>query len=197
MHERKSPGDRPGQRCLGGPFDRAQSVHMPSVQTVAPEERAEMKVRNPDDGRFGFDGNMDRICVCGHLLGVHGPRGIECLAGTNVPDDPNPPGVECSCTRFKPAPAPRTVSVECYYDRCREKLIFQLEKGAKKADASHELDEIAGKLGWVIGLDRAGQAQHACPDHAFSLVDAMPLADMRKREKRRRALSDSVTIDRS
>lgn len=156
-----------------------------------------MKVRNPDDGRFAFDGNMNRICACGHLLGVHGPRGIECLAGTNVPNDPNPPGIECPCTRFQPAPAPRTVSIECHYDRCRERMIFQVKKGARMSDAREEMAEITGKLGWVLGLDGEGQAQHACPIHADSLIDAEPLYDMRQGERRRRALCDSVTIDRN
>jgi hypothetical protein len=59
--------------------------------------------REPGNMRFAFDNNFERMCICGHKLGVHGPGGIECLAGTNVPDDPNPPGVECECVRFKPS----------------------------------------------------------------------------------------------
>ena len=58
--------------------------------------------RDVHNGQFGFDGQWDRLCVCGHRLGVHGCAGVECLAGTNVPDDPNPRGVECLCTKFKP-----------------------------------------------------------------------------------------------
>jgi hypothetical protein len=57
--------------------------------------------REPGNMRFAFDGDMNRMCTCGHRLGVHGPGGIECLAGTNVWDDPNPRGVECECTKFK------------------------------------------------------------------------------------------------
>lgn len=155
-----------------------------------------MSLRNPDDGRFAFDGNMNRICVCGHRLGIHGPRGIECLAGTNVPDDPNPPGVECPCTKFRPAATPRTVSIECYYDRCRERMLFQVHKGARMSDAHDELSEIAGALGWVIGIDYAGQAQHACPNHADTLIDQVPLFTLRDRPGPRKALCDSVTIDR-
>lgn len=57
--------------------------------------------REPGNKRFAFNNDFSRICICGHTLGVHGPGGIECLVGTNVPDDPNPPGVECECVRFK------------------------------------------------------------------------------------------------
>lgn len=59
--------------------------------------------RDVHNGQFGFDGNFDRLCKCGHRLGVHGPAGVECLAGTNVPDDPNPRGVECPCVKFRPS----------------------------------------------------------------------------------------------
>lgn len=152
--------------------------------------------REPGTKRFAFGDDFDRMCRCGHRLGVHGPGGIECLAGTNVPNDPNPRGVECACTKFKPAPAPRTVSIQCNYDRCRHMMMFQVQKGARMTDANHDLDEAAGQLGWVIGLDRDGQAQHACPDHAFSLIDAMPLADMRSRKSRPWALCDSMPVER-
>lgn len=59
--------------------------------------------RDVRNGQFGFDGNWDRMCVCGHKLGVHGMGGVDCMAGTNVPDDPNPRGVWCDCEKFRPS----------------------------------------------------------------------------------------------
>ena len=31
-----------------------------------------MSQKREHDGRYAFDGNYDRVCVCGHTLGVHG-----------------------------------------------------------------------------------------------------------------------------
>lgn len=63
--------------------------------------KAHRQFRDVHNGQFGFDGDFDRLCKCGHRLGVHGPAGVECLAGTGVMDDPGPRGVECPCTKFK------------------------------------------------------------------------------------------------
>jgi hypothetical protein len=57
--------------------------------------------RDERNGQFGFDGQWDRLCTCGHRLGVHGAGGVDCLAGTNVPDDPNPRGIFCDCEKFR------------------------------------------------------------------------------------------------
>jgi hypothetical protein len=74
---------------------------------AALESVVRMQNREPGNMRYAFDGDMERVCTCGHRLGVHGPGGIECLAGTNVPDDPNPPGAECECVKFKTPRKPR------------------------------------------------------------------------------------------
>lgn len=58
------------------------------------------QLRDPQSGQFAFDGRWDRLCVCGHTLGVHCAGGFDCLAGTNCTNDPNPPGKFCDCQKF-------------------------------------------------------------------------------------------------
>ena len=57
---------------------------------------ADLMARDASTGRFraGFD----RLCICGHRLGLHAaanPR--PCFVGTGIPDDP---GGGCDCPRF-------------------------------------------------------------------------------------------------
>ncbi len=60
--------------------------------------------RHHSNGQFAYSGDMERMCVCGHKLGVHAAVGPhDCFAGTNCPDDPNPPGVFCDCQKFRPS----------------------------------------------------------------------------------------------
>lgn len=55
--------------------------------------------RDQTSGEYAFDGRFDRMCVCGHALGVHTAGGFDCLAGTNCMDDPHP-GKHCDCQKF-------------------------------------------------------------------------------------------------
>lgn len=63
------------------------------------------EIRREADGRYGFDGNWERLCVCGHSLGVHAAQndtgkrpcfnedsGI--VGGTGEP---------CDCKHFRPS----------------------------------------------------------------------------------------------
>lgn len=65
------------------------------------EEVKKSQARDHRTGEYAFDGNWDRMCVCGHRLGVHGDGGLDCLAGTNVLDDPSPRGAFCNCLKFR------------------------------------------------------------------------------------------------
>jgi hypothetical protein len=47
------------------------------------EEPKKRKVRDVRTGEFAFDNNFDRMCVCGHTLGVHVHGGWDC--GLNPP----------------------------------------------------------------------------------------------------------------
>jgi hypothetical protein len=52
------------------------------------------------DGRFTYDGDYDRLCRCGHRLGVHaGAAPHDCFN-----EDPSVgDGCECKCQKFRPA----------------------------------------------------------------------------------------------
>lgn len=53
--------------------------------------------RERSTGRYGFDGNWERLCTCGHRLGFHtGVAPHSCIASDFIKCD-------CECTRFRPA----------------------------------------------------------------------------------------------
>jgi hypothetical protein len=54
--------------------------------------------RDPVTHRYAYFGNFDRVCQCGHTLGVHIAGGFEC--GTT--GDPNDPAWGCKCEKFRP-----------------------------------------------------------------------------------------------
>jgi hypothetical protein len=55
-----------------------------------------------DDGRYTFDGKLDRICVCGHTLAHHAAAAPhECFVSTYSHSDPN--RAECDCPKFRPS----------------------------------------------------------------------------------------------
>lgn len=61
--------------------------------------------RERETGRYGFDGDFERLCVCGHPLGLHTAEAPhECLAidahsiDTERFQRPLP---DCDCIRFK------------------------------------------------------------------------------------------------
>jgi hypothetical protein len=60
------------------------------------------QIRDNVTGQYAFDGNMDRVCVCGHTLGIHCAGGFDCFA---QPTEGHPFYVEglvapCDCQRF-------------------------------------------------------------------------------------------------
>ena len=65
---------------------------MPAFAAVKPG-----RAREPENGRFAFDGNLRRLCVCGHELGKHIYGGFEC--GTAPSLYPETKG--CKCQKFR------------------------------------------------------------------------------------------------
>jgi hypothetical protein len=54
------------------------------------------------DGKYTFDGNLERLCVCGHELGNHsGEAPHDCLCPTFSIRDPR--RAACNCEKFRPA----------------------------------------------------------------------------------------------
>lgn len=49
------------------------------------------------EGRYSFDGKLDRLCVCGHTLGQHagGTAPHDCMVSTVAPFTP------CDCHKFR------------------------------------------------------------------------------------------------
>lgn len=55
--------------------------------------------RNKKTGQYSFEGNWDRLCVCGHRLGAHaGEPPHDCFSGQM--DDG---GEYCDCPKFRPS----------------------------------------------------------------------------------------------
>jgi hypothetical protein len=71
----------------------------------------EMKrFRDQSTGRYSFWNRFERMCVCGHRLGVHTGGGFDCLnSDSHVPsflgDDgkeyPGGDGTPCDCMKFR------------------------------------------------------------------------------------------------
>lgn len=56
--------------------------------------------RDDRNGRYTFDGDMTRMCVCGHRLGVHaGGAPHECFISTFSKSDPD--HGQCDCPKFR------------------------------------------------------------------------------------------------
>lgn len=51
--------------------------------------------RIPETGRFTFDGNLSRMCKCGHTLGEHDQLGLTCFHGMVQGNE------QCECEKFK------------------------------------------------------------------------------------------------
>ena len=56
---------------------------------------ARRRSRSKATGRYGYDGNFDRLCVCGHRLGVHTSESPHII--DDIID-----GIRVSCVGFKP-----------------------------------------------------------------------------------------------
>lgn len=54
-----------------------------------------MTARDPMTGQYAYDGDYDRVCRCGHILGVHVDGGFECI---NVDVGDRTP---CACRKFR------------------------------------------------------------------------------------------------
>lgn len=59
------------------------------------------RYREPGTGRFSFWGDFDRLCKCGHSLGVHVAGGFDCGADPIGSEEPDAEG--CQCQRFRPS----------------------------------------------------------------------------------------------
>lgn len=87
-------------------------------ETVIRQKRA-------DDGRYTYDNDWDRLCRCGHRLGIHAAAAPhDCLAGTHCPGDPHK-GLHCKCERFRPNGKRRTEA---------EEIAFYKHLGREAAD---------------------------------------------------------------
>jgi hypothetical protein len=59
------------------------------------------------DGRYTFDGRLDRVCVCGHTFGNHGAATPhECFLHT-MPEATDDERL-CRCPKFRPSRKKRT-----------------------------------------------------------------------------------------
>lgn len=66
--------------------------------------------RDPETGQYAYWNNFDRVCECGHTLGIHCAGGFDCFA---CPPGKGPFPVEgltehCTCQKFKPQRKRRT-----------------------------------------------------------------------------------------
>jgi hypothetical protein len=70
--------------------------------------------RERGTGRYAFDGEFDRLCECGHTLGVHtAERGRDFESGRMMQECINHDvgdGTLCNCVCFKPAKSPAGVA---------------------------------------------------------------------------------------
>lgn len=71
-----------------------------------------MARKRETDGKYAHEGDWDRLCVCGHTLGVHGAGSpADCLLYSFSPDDLAANSdtmrkqlskeTECGCVRFR------------------------------------------------------------------------------------------------
>lgn len=56
--------------------------------------------RDPATGQWDYDNDYDRLCKCGHSLGVHSQGGYYC--GTDPIGHNEPEAKGCKCERFRP-----------------------------------------------------------------------------------------------
>lgn len=64
-------------------------------------ETSKAQNRERWSGRYSFDGDMTRLCACGHTLGNHAAEAPhECFCPTFGKADPN--YAECNCQKFRP-----------------------------------------------------------------------------------------------
>lgn len=61
---------------------------------------ARNKSRDVRTGQYGFEGDFERLCVCGHPLGIHGEAGVVCM---NEDKPGGGTGEPCDCEKFRPS----------------------------------------------------------------------------------------------
>lgn len=60
------------------------------------------EARNRHTGQYSYEGQWDRLCRCGHTLGVHaGEAPHPCFNGDSGMEGAT--GEPCDCPRFRPA----------------------------------------------------------------------------------------------
>lgn len=62
--------------------------------------------RDPNNGQYAYFGGFERMCVCGHTLGVHIAGGFECGADPFGKDEngfSEPDSANCKCLKFRPS----------------------------------------------------------------------------------------------
>ena len=69
-----------------------------------------VQFRDQQNGQFAYDGNWNRLCVCGHELGYHVAGGFDCLNGDRLNigsieglDAHRFPNTNCRCEKFRPS----------------------------------------------------------------------------------------------
>lgn len=71
---------------------------------MARERKNEYRDTN---GQFAYFGGFDRLCVCGHTLGIHCAGGFDCFATPpgEGPKDFQVEGLKarCDCQKFRPS----------------------------------------------------------------------------------------------
>ena len=48
-------------------------------------------------GQYAYDGDLTRMCACGHTLGNHAADGFECMLSPEMSSKPT-----CDCLKFRP-----------------------------------------------------------------------------------------------
>ncbi len=71
---------------------------------------AKDEYREPGTGRYAYWNDFDRLCKCGHTLGVHIAGGFECGADPIGNNEPEAEG--CTCRKFRPSGKRRSTEGE-------------------------------------------------------------------------------------
>jgi hypothetical protein len=59
--------------------------------------------RDPTNGQYAYWNKFERLCVCGHPLGVHIAGGFECCNGDRNMEEWGGNGQPCDCEKFRPS----------------------------------------------------------------------------------------------
>lgn len=65
-------------------------------------EKRENELRGAD-GRYQHFGNFNRLCVCGHRLGIHCAGGWDCFAAPEGEFKVEGLTERCKCQKFRPS----------------------------------------------------------------------------------------------